>query len=173
MPMAGNDKSKMPQSINVNTLNVSQDFLKNVYIWTSFYRKHIYAFVEDFMNIKLKTFQKLQLYILNEYTFSAVLASRGLGKSWITSVYILARCILYPNTQVVVAAAVKSQSVEIVEYIDKFRKNSDAVNREILYLSAGQTDPRVDWVNGSTLRIVASNDNARGKRANLLISKIV
>ncbi|MEG1142715.1 MAG: hypothetical protein RSE41_09800, partial [Clostridia bacterium] len=59
--------------------------------------------------------------------------------------------------------------MEIVTYIDRFRKNSDAVDKEISYLSDGKTDPKIDFWNGSTIRVVAANDNSRGKRANILI----
>ena len=84
-------------------------------------------------------------------------------KSWITAIYVHYRCVLYPNTKVVIASGVISQAMEIVEYIERFKKNSDAVDCEISYLSTGKTNPKVDYWNGSTIRIVASTDNSRGK----------
>ena len=106
---------------------------------------------------------------MNNWLFSAILASRGLGKTFITSIYVHYRCVLYPNTKVVIASGQISQAMEIVEYIERFKKSCDAVDMEISYLSTGKTNPKIDYWNGSTVRIVASNDGARGKRANLLI----
>lgn len=63
-----------------------------------------------------------------------------------------------------------AQSVEIVTYIDKFRKSSDAVDKEISYLSDSKANPRVNYWNGSTVVVVSASDNSRGKRANLLVS---
>lgn len=169
--MASNERSRKPTT-NANkyqNLDVSKGFLEKVKKWTIFYRKYPFMYVEHAMKIKLKLFQKFQLYIMNNWLFSAVLASRGLGKSWITAIYVHYRCVLYPNTKVVIASGVISQAMEIVEYIERFKKNSDAVDCEISYLSTGKTNPKVDYWNGSTIRIVASTDNSRGKRANLLI----
>lgn len=61
-------------------LEVPKEFLEKVKKWTIFYRRYPFRYVEDAMNIKLKIFQKFQLYILNTWLFSAILASRGLGK---------------------------------------------------------------------------------------------
>lgn len=169
--MASGERTRKPttNSNKYQNLDVPKEFLDKVKIWTAFYRKYPFRYVEDAMNIKLKIFQKFQLYILNTWLFSAILASRGLGKSWITAIYVHYRCVLYPNTKVVIASGVISQALEIVEYIERFQKNSDAVDAEISYLSTGKTNPKVDYWNGSTIRIVASTDNSRGKRANLLI----
>lgn len=106
--MADGARTRPPTATSgrYRNLKVPKPFLEKVKKWTSFYRKYPFVYVEDAMNIKLKTFQKLQLYILNNYNFSTILASRGLGKSFITSCYVLLRCILYPNTQVVIAAGI-------------------------------------------------------------------
>lgn len=74
------------------------------------------------------------------------------------------RCVLYPNTQVVIASGVIAQSVEIVTYIDKFRKSSDAVDKEISYLSDSKANPRVNYWNGSTVVVVSASDNSRGSK---------
>lgn len=49
------------------------------------------------------------------------------------------------------------------------RKSSPNLAREISDLSTSANDPKVDFHNGSWIKVVASNDNARSKRANLLI----
>ena len=49
------------------------------------------------------------------------------------------------------------------------KKNSPNLAREISFLTTSIADARVEFHNGSWLKIAASNDGARGKRSNLLI----
>lgn len=166
-------RQKNPNSNGVGNkydrVGMSEKMYKQVYKWTAFYRKYPFRYVEDCMNIKLKIFQKIMLYIMFNYNFVCFLASRGLGKSWLTSVLIHVRCVLFPNTQVVIASGIKSQACNVIEYIDKFRNRSDAVRIEIKFLSTSKNDAKIDYWNGSTVRITASNDGARGLRANYLV----
>lgn len=162
--MASNDKSQRPKNATkYKNLNVSKEYLQQIKKWVIFYRMYPFMYVEHAMGIKLKVFQKFQLYIMNTWLFSCILASRGLGKSFITAIYVHYRCVLYPNTKVVIAGGVISQAMEILEYIERFKNSNEIVDSEISYLSTGKTSPKVDYWNGSTVRVVASNDNARGK----------
>lgn len=168
--MASAERSrKITNSNRYSNLEVSPEFLQKVKKWTLFYRRYPFRYVEDAMGIKLKVFQKFQLYIMNNWLFSSILASRGLGKTFITAIYVHYRCVVYPNTKVVIASGQISQAMEIVEYIETMKKRSDTVDMEISYISTGKTNPKVDYWNGSTIRVVASTDGSRGKRANLLI----
>lgn len=77
--MASSERTRKPTT-NANkysNLDVSKEFLEKVKKWTIFYRKYPFRYVEDAMGIKLKVFQKFQLYIMNNWLFSAILASRG------------------------------------------------------------------------------------------------
>ncbi len=78
--MASNDKTNIPKMSKFTGAGVSKAFLQQVKKWTLFYRRYPFRYVEDAMGIKLKIFQKFQLYILNNWLFSAILASRGLGR---------------------------------------------------------------------------------------------
>ena len=77
--MADGARSRRPTVAEKKKLNlrIPKEFLGKVYKWTSFYRKYPFAFVEDTMNIKLKLSQKIELYIMNHYNFTTILASRG------------------------------------------------------------------------------------------------
>lgn len=78
--MASSERTKRPNNASKYTnLDVPKDFLEKVKKWTIFYRRYPFRYVEDAMGIKLKVFQKFQLYIMNNWLFSAILASRGLG----------------------------------------------------------------------------------------------
>lgn len=78
--MASAERNQKPNRDRYKNLDVSKDFLNKVKKWAILYRMYPFKYVEDAMGIKLKVFQKFQLYIMNTWLFSAVLASRGLGK---------------------------------------------------------------------------------------------
>lgn len=90
-------------------------------------------------------------------------------KTWLTAIYCVVRSVLWPETKIVIASGTKSQAREVIEKIDDLRKSSPNLAREISDLSTSSNDPKVDFHNGSWIKVVASNDNARSKRANLLI----
>lgn len=79
--------SKGGRQKNPNTNNTGNKYdeagmdekmYKQVYKWCAFYRRYPFIYVEDAMNIKLKVFQRLLLYIMFNWNFIALLASRGL-----------------------------------------------------------------------------------------------
>lgn len=95
-------------------------------------------------------------------------ASRGLGKSFLSAIYCVTRCILYPETKIIITAPVKSQGINILEKIEG-EIMSPMLAREIENINTGNQKPSIDFHNGSWIKVVASNDNARGHRANLLL----
>lgn len=152
----------------------SERLMDGIAYWASFYRKNPQRFVNDFLNIKLKTFQKILIYMMMVSTNFLYIASRGSGKTWLTSLYCVVRCILYPGTKICVASGVKSQAVEVITKIDTdFLKNyswgSQNLRNEILYISTSVNNARVDFKNGSWITVVTSNDNARHNRANTVV----
>ena len=52
--------------------------MEGVGIWTAFYRANPQRFATDYLNIQLKLFQKILLYIMNRVTVFNWIASRGL-----------------------------------------------------------------------------------------------
>lgn len=81
----------------------------------------------------------------------------------------MTRAILYPESKIIAAAGLKSQSREIIQKIDDLRKSSPLLEREIENIKTSVNDSRVEFHNGSWIRTVASNDGARGARSNVLI----
>ena len=87
-----------------------------------------------------------------------------LGKSFITALFAVAYCILYPGTKICIISASKNQSQLIisskikVELADRF----PAIAREILEIKTGVNDSSVKFKNGSYITVVVGNDNARG-----------
>lgn len=148
--------------IDVEQIDVSKEFLDNVSEWTSFYRKYPFVFAEDFLGVKLHPFQKILLYQMFNNDFSMFLAARGLGKSFLLAIFISCYAILYPRVKIVVSAAVKRQSLEVINYVKALYDESECLRRSVSYLSDSINDPRVAFASGSTFKVVVSNDNARG-----------
>lgn len=87
-----------------------------------------------------------------------------LGKSFLTAVYCCCRCILYPNTKIIVASGTKGQArLLISQKIEKELVNmSPNLRREIKEIRVGANDAIVKFKNGSTIEAVASGESARG-----------
>lgn len=68
--------------INLASISIREQKLKRIMKWVGYYRNNIDLFVRDYMNIRLKLFQRIILIGLDESMMSMFLASRGLGKSF-------------------------------------------------------------------------------------------
>lgn len=68
-------------SKKVSAKQVVQDkanrILEGVAIWAGFYRENPHRFAKDFLNIKLKLFQKILIYAMMENNYFCYIASRG------------------------------------------------------------------------------------------------
>ena len=96
------------------------------------------------------------------------------GKTWSISLYCVVRCILYPGTTIVVASGTKGQASEVItKIVDDFMKNyswgSENLRMEISEYSTSINNAYVRFHNGSVIKVVASNDNARHNRANIIV----
>ena len=132
----------------------ADSIMNGVAAWCSFYRANPQRFAKDFLNIRLKLFQKILIYMMMCSNYTCMIASRGLGKTWIIALFCVIRCILYPGTKIVVAAGVKSQASEVIGKIkDDFLKNyqwgSSNLWTEILDIKVGQNDSSCEFKNGS------------------------
>lgn len=153
-------------------LTKSQKLMNGVALWASFYKENPHRFAKDYLNIHLKEFQQLIIWGMFHNNYSMFMAARGLGKTWITAVYCIIRCILYPGSKIVVASGVISQAMKIVtEKIPEIMQNSPMLKREILDIqsTANSDKPNVMFHNGSWIKVVPSTENARSARANVLI----
>jgi len=166
---------------NTGTDNIAIDktknFEENFPYWVTFYRRFPHKFVEDYLGITgLKDFQKVILYQMANGNYTMFLASRGLGKTYLTALFAIVMCILYPEIKVVVASAVKSQAMKLItDKIPELQRFSSSgvldKGKEILEIRSNMNtdDANVEFANGSTIKIVPSTQNARSARANILI----
>ena len=83
---------------------VSENIKEGLHIYVGYWRANIHRFAMDYLGINLHVFQIILLYMMDRNTFVMLIASRGLGKSFIIAVYCCCRAILYPNSKIIVGA---------------------------------------------------------------------
>lgn len=152
----------------------SDRILEGVAYWGSFYRCNPHRFVEEYLNIKLKLFQKFLIFAMMHNYFFMYIASRGQGKSFLCAIYMVVRCILYPKTQIVVASATRSQANETLLKITEilmrnYEWGSENLKREIENYSIGQNRAFIKFRNGSIIKVATASDTGRGLRGNILV----
>lgn len=152
----------------------SERIMNGIAVWAGFYRANPHRFVVDYLNIKLKLFQKILLYAMMHNNFFMYIAARGQGKTWLTALFCVVRCILFPKTKICIASATRPQANEVLLKItDDFMKNygfgSENLRREITYAAVGANKAVIDFANGSWIKVVTASDSGRGARANILL----
>ena len=152
----------------------AQRIMNGVAYWASFYRHNPQRFVKDYLNINLKLFQKILLFEMMRNNYFMYIAARGQGKTWLTALFCIVRCILFPKTKICIASATRPQANEVLSKItDDFMKNygwgSDNLRNEISYATIGNNKAVIEFKNGSWIKVVTAADSGRSNRANILI----
>lgn len=165
------DIFKTRRNLNRNMKNVTKSdrLMEGIGTWASYYRLFPHIFVREYLQINLKCFQQILIYFMMHFNYFLYLASRGQGKTWLTAIFCVTRSILFPETKIILASGQKSQAIEIIEKIMDLKGNSPNLAREIEDIKTSATDARCVFRNGSWIRVVASNQGARSKRANLIV----
>lgn len=147
--------------------------IEGMAVWGSYYRENIDEFVVNYLQLDfLKWFQLALLVMMNRSRTFLWIAARGMGKSFLTAIFAVVRCILYPGTQVVITSGTRGQSINVLEKIQvQLMPISPNLRNEIdldKTKFSGQ-DAKVMFKNGSYIKVVTASDNARSNRANILI----
>lgn len=90
-------------------------------------------------------------------------------KTWLTAIFAICRCVLYPGTKIVVASGVKNQAIQVIEKINEIMRDSPMLQDEIIKITTNTQNPGVRFINGSSINVAVANDNSRSLRANVLI----
>ena len=146
--------------------------MQGVAEWCAFYRENIHRFVEDYLHIKLKLFQKIVLTMMNMCAITVFIATRGIGKTYLSSIFCVCRCILYPGTKICIASGTRGQSLNVLEKINlelKSRSPELAAEIDEKETQINGTNAKVVFKNGSYIKVVTASDSARGNRANILL----
>lgn len=158
-----------------NTANSkSERILEGVALWCAYYRANPQRFVKDYLNVDLKLFQKFLIYAMMHNNHFMFWAARSIGKTWLTALFCVVRCILFPGTKICVASATRPQANEVLsKIVDDFMKlhgwGSEHLKREISYYTVGTNKAVIEFHNGSWIKVVTAADTGRGNRANVLV----
>lgn len=141
----------------------------------SYYRENPHRFVSEVLfpdgTFKLKLFQKILLWAMMHYNFIMYLAARGQGKTMITALFCVVRCILYPGTKIIVVSGTLKQANELLLKIqDEFMPKSPFLCNEIQSCKIGQNDASIYFRGNSWIKTRTSTQNSRSARANILIA---
>lgn len=126
------------------------------------------------LNIDLLPMQALILKEMWDRKFPMLVGSRGLGKTFLLSLYCVLRAMLIPNRKIVVVGAAFRQSKYLHDYMENIWKNAPVL-RDMCDSNSG---PRRDvdmcrlTINGSTISALPIGDGQkiRGQRANDIIA---
>jgi hypothetical protein len=150
----------------------------NLEAWTAFlsyYRYYIDKFANDILGLGLYPFQKFMMRCMVRYQHSMIICCRGLGKSYLSAVFMVCMAILYPGIRIGIASGKGGQArgVIIQKIQGEISKNQN-VAREIQFPIKTQADNCVvDFKNGSSIRAITlglnqQGDNARGWRFDII-----
>ena len=138
-------------------------------------RPEYFSFVCKYiLNIELSPFQALLLYEMWNRKFPMLVGSRGMGKSFILSVYPLLRALFMPRRKIIIVGAAFRQSKVLFEYMDTIWKNAPVL-RDLCDSNSGprrDIDRCVMHIGQSTITCLPLGDGSkiRGQRANDIIA---
>lgn len=77
--------------------NKHNKLLKGVAEWCAYYRSNPHRFAHDYLHLNLHLFQKILIVMMNWSTTTTFIGSRGIGKTFLSAIFCVIRCILYPG----------------------------------------------------------------------------
>jgi len=138
-------------------------------------RPEYFSFAAKYvLNIDLAPMQSLLLHEMWNRKFPMLIGTRGMGKSFILSVYPLLRALFMPRRKIIVVGAAFRQSKVLFEYMDTIWKNAPVL-RDLCGANSGprrDVDRCVMHINQSTITCLPLGDGSkiRGQRANDIIA---
>lgn len=107
--------------------------------------------------------------------YTMYIAARGQGKTFLTAIFAVVRCILFPKTKICVSSSTRPQANEVLlkiteDLMKNYTWGSDNLRREISNYVIGANKAVIEFKNGSWIKVVTASDTGRGSRANILIN---
>lgn len=161
--------------MKVAKITKSSEFWKNMNDYIIYWRLNIHRFIVEYMCLDLHLFQQITIYLMdNPGTKKALssfifFASRGLGKTFLTMAYCVAKCILFPGIQIKVASSSIKQANEFFKKIYEIQNGRPNIENEIESAFITRDYGEIKFHNGSAIEAVVCGDTSRGMRANILI----
>jgi hypothetical protein len=158
----------------MSILNSSDDDFHLKLSWIISRPEYLSFLCYHVLNIQLLPSQSLILHELWERKFPMLVGSRGLGKSFLLSLYAIIRAMLMPRRKIVIVGAAFRQSKVLFEYMETIWRNSPML-REMCDGNSGptrDTDRCTMRINESVITCLPLGDGQkiRGQRANDIIA---
>lgn len=153
-------------------MNRNKKILEGAAYWAAFFRENPDEFVEQYLHIQLKLFQRILIVMMFASTIFVWIMSRGGGKSFLSAIYCCARCILYPGTRICIASGTRGQAINVLEKIlQELVPKSQELRAEIDWKNTkiNGTNAQIVFNNTSVIKVVTASDSARGNRCNVLL----
>ena len=150
----------------------TQKVMEGAAYWGAYYRHNPDKFVNDYLHLRLKRFQKILLVMMFWSNVFVFIAARGLGKTFLSAIYCVTRCILYPGTKVCIASGTRGQAIMVLEKIMyELKPLSPELCAEIdeKQSKVNGTNAQIVFFNTSVIKVVTASDTARGNRCNVLL----
>ena len=140
-----------------------------------YFRTHMDIFIETaFAPVKLTPVQHVIARGVGNATTSAVIASRGYGKTWLTAFIAVSLGCLYPGTTILVVAPTADQATRIAEKIRDLCNENENFSNEIrpvtskTFVSISKDESTCTLKNGSIIKSIPIG-RARSYRAKMVV----
>ena len=146
--------------------------LNGVGAWCAYYRANPHRFCADYLHLNLHLFQKILICMMGRSTTTVFIGSRGIGKTFLSAIFCVVQCILYPGTKICIASGTRGQAITVLEKILlELKPNSPELAAEIDEKQSRMngTNAQIVFKNTSYIKVVTASDSSRGNRANLLL----
>lgn len=150
---------------------------ENLIDWCTFYRRNPGIYAEQRLKLNLMPYQHYMLWQQFNAQTTFDMCARNSAKSYVLGVSSIIRCLLFPNTEVVIVASTIDQANKIIER--KIRDEIIMKHSEVLryFLQIGMIEIKRDNdtaivlfpFNGSSIRVMACVESSRGERCTWLI----
>lgn len=146
--------------------------LEGAALWGAYFRQNPEIFAEQYLHLRLRRFQKILLHMMFWSTVFVFIACRGIGKTFLSAIYCVIRCILWPGTKICIASGTRGQAINVLEKIlYELKPLSPELCAEIneKETQVNGTNAIIVFKNSSTIKVVTARDSARGNRGHVLL----
>ena len=156
---------------------VDEQKRENTIKWITLFRRNWHIYVDMVLEISLRPFQMVMIYLMGVSDVFFAICSRGLSKSFIVGLAALVKMLLFPYSEIIITSSTMPQANKLVE--DKILNELiKKLSPYLLYLYDNEyiVIKKQDegylitcTLNGSTLKVLPCLDSSRGSRATMLI----
>ena len=164
-------------SANQSAKKTDEEKRDNAIEWITFYRRNWHIFCDRVLEIKLRPFQMIMIYLMGVSDVFFAICSRGLSKTFIAGLAAIIKMLLYPYSEVVITASTIPQANIIVEQKirgELIKKLSpyllDMYEKDYILITKSDDGYKVECtLNGSLLRVLPQLESSRGNRSTYTI----